>query len=89
MPKFDIWATGYADNGNRSGATKLNESGPIEAESFDDAVRLHIESLPAKPAYHGGPTPASYYRQNEDGEWSMWGCRLSSDEATARDTIFG
>lgn len=88
MPKFDIWSTGYAVQRNRTDAIKFNENGPIAAESFDD-VRAHIDSLPSAPEYRGVPTQASYYSQDDDGTWCMWGCRLSPDEATARGTIFG
>lgn len=80
---WDIWSEGYQSTGNESKAQKLNAV-PIEAESFDAAVRIHIASLPTEPPYPGGPTPASYYRVNDGGQWSIWGCDLYPDEASAR-----
>ena len=83
MTLWNIWAEGYRVTGNESAAGKLNAS-PIEAESFDAAVRIHMASLPTEPEYPGGPTPASYYRVDERGQWRMWGCALFPDEASAR-----
>ncbi len=83
MTLWNIWSEGYRATGNESKARKLNAA-PIEAGSFDAAVRIHIASLPTEPSYPGGPTPGSYYRYSEDRGWSIWGCQLSPDEASAR-----
>lgn len=90
MSEFNIWSEGFLDQGMEgipAPASKLNRD-PIEAGSFDDAVRIHMASLPAEPEYPGGPTPASYYDRSPDGVWHVWGCRLWPDEASARKTIF-
>lgn len=81
MTTWQIWMEGFNDMGNRQGAQLLDS---VEAETFDDAVRAHIASLPKVPDYPGGSPAAAYYRQDEDGSWRMWGCKLHSDETEAR-----
>lgn len=76
MSEWDIWAEGYRATGEHGTATKLNTE-PIEAGSFDEAVRAHVRNLADKK-------DRAYYRLDEDGQWSMWACRLYPDETTAR-----
>ncbi|MDJ0321641.1 hypothetical protein [Pseudarthrobacter sp. PS3-L1] len=83
MSQWDIWSEGYNDMGNIGRAQKMNED-PIEAESFDDAVRQHVAAQSTTRPYLGGPSPASYYHRHDDGSWSMWACRLYPDEGSAR-----
>ena len=87
MKTWQIWAEGYRDNGGGGGAHLLDT---VAAETFDEAVRAHMASLPKTPQYPGGPLPADYYHRLEDGEWRMWGCLLHWDEAVARtnDAVF-
>ena len=80
---WDIWSEGYNDMGNIARAQKLNTE-PIEAESFDEAVRKHVATESTDIPYPGGTSPAGYYFRHEDGHWSIWACRLYPDEASAR-----
>jgi hypothetical protein len=83
MTTWDIWAEGHNDMGNIANAQTLNPA-PIEAASFDDAVRQHVATKSTEPPYPGGTSDAGYYRRHEDGHRSMWACRLYPDEASAR-----
>lgn len=78
MSTFDIWVQGYRDGGGSSTASKVN-SEPIEAESFDQAVSIHFETV--------HPNERGWWRRNEDGHWSIWACRLFPDELSARKTF--
>lgn len=73
MKKWEIWSEGYRDNGGGRGAHLL---GVAWGDTFDNAMHKHIATCP----------DSSYYRKNEDGSWSMWGCRLFDNEHDARKT---
>lgn len=79
MQKFDIWIEGYRAQGNAADASKVTGE-PIEAETFNDAVAMHVATLPKDRA--------RYWYQHEDGHWSDWACRAYPDEASAR-SYFG
>ena len=70
---YTIWMEGYRATGEHGTAQKLNEF-PIEAESFDDAVKqlLVIE-----------PEHATYYDKTGDRH-SIWACQLYDNEQDAR-----
>lgn len=75
---WDVWATGSNDMGNLTPSIRLNIS-PIEAPSFDDAVR----TLQRDPAW------SPWIRWNDMlGSWTMWACRLFPDEESAH-SVFG
>lgn len=75
MQKFEIWIEGYQATGEKGTATKATEQ-PIEAETFSEAVAKHVATLPAENS--------RFWRQHEDGHWSMYACRTFPDEASAR-----
>lgn len=79
MPhKWDVWMSGYNDMGITSTAQRLNEL-PIEADSFDDAVRVISRNPQLGPFIHW----------NEQlHAWTLWACRLFPDERSAR-VLFG
>jgi hypothetical protein len=59
MTTWDIWAEGHNDMGNIANAQKLNPA-PIEAASFDDAVRQHVATKSqSRPTLAARPTLAT------------------------------
>lgn len=73
--QYNIWVSGYRDNGNESKAYKANED-PIEAKSFNEAVQIYVNGL--------SPEDRKWWRRSDAGHWSMWACRAYPDEASAR-----
>lgn len=76
--RWEIWVEGYLCTGMEGIPAKATREAVVEAETFDEAVKKHVASLPSDQA--------KYWRKDERG-WVMWGCRAYSDEASARESF--
>jgi len=72
---YDIWQEGYAVTGNSSSAILLMEQ--VEADSFKDACIKYINTPKGK-------SMSSYFIEDR---LTIWGCRLFSDESSARKSF--
>lgn len=83
--KFHIWMEGFAVTGQREDAQCLTKE-PIEAETFDDAVRQYMRDTPD----HGikentrSQYPSEEGYQKRSSNWNIWACNLYDNEQDAR-----
>jgi hypothetical protein len=75
--KYHIWSEGFATTG-QSGQAMCHTDKPIEAESFNEAVRIFADANP--------DFDESLVR-HKDGRWTYWGCNLFDNETDARKSF--
>ena len=78
--EFEVWTEGYAATGESQNAAFR---GMWKGETFKDACKAWFDSLPetSRVFVYNGHASSYYDAENN----TYWGCRLSDNEADARE----
>ena len=75
MAKYSIWIEGYRGNPEWGEDWPASYEGDYEANSLDEAVQKHVDSLDEKQQ--------KYWKRDNDGNWTMWGLQVYDNEEEA------